>query len=125
MRCRCWRPLLAALGLIQSALGVNLRAPNAAASLRLALGGLPLAALAARAEGLGHGRRHRVGRSAAAAKRGALNLAVSAGANLAAAARLAVMMRLTASASGLLAPPGSCGACVLALPSANAAGRVA
>ena len=83
----------------------------------MALGGLPLSALA----GLKVSATAGATASASASAAASLNLQAAARADLAAAARLAMMMRLTASASGLLAPPGSCGACVIALPSANAA----
>jgi hypothetical protein len=119
--------LLAALGLIQSALGVNLRAPQASASLQAALRPLPLAALGALRVGATARAQATARASATASLVAALKLQAAARANLTAAMRLALMMRLTASASGsgLLAVPGACGACPIAPPKASAALRLA
>jgi hypothetical protein len=113
--------LLAALAAILSALGVNLRAPNALASLRVALGALPLAGLASlRLTALAQ-TQVSMQASASASLVSSLNLMALAQANLGPAARVAVLMRLTALAP-LAMPPGSCGQpCPLALIPGQAA----
>lgn len=107
--------LAAAMGMlaaIVATLGVSLRAPNALASLRVALGTLPLTALAqlrVSAMGKATATVTATARAQGAANAAAaLNLSAVARADLTAAARLAVLMRLTANANFLLAPPGSC-----------------
>jgi hypothetical protein len=107
--------LTAAMGMlaaIVAALGVSLRAPNALASLRVALSTLPLTGLAqlrVNAGGTGTATGTAMARAQGAANAAAaLNLSAVARANLTAAGRLAVLMRLTANTNFLLAPPGSC-----------------
>jgi hypothetical protein len=111
--------VMAVLAAVVAQLGVNLRTPNALASLRVALGTLPLAALAqlrvnaaSSAAATATATATAQGAANAAA---ALNLSAVAQAHLTAAGRLAVLMQLTTNANFLLAPPGACRrACPLA-----------
>ncbi len=109
--------LLAALAMIRSALGVNLLAPRALVSLRASLHALPLAALASlNVSALASARASaQLSAAASASAVSTLGLHAAASTSLLPAARLSVMMRLTAHAP-LLLPPGSCGRpCPLAL----------
>jgi hypothetical protein len=108
---------MALLAALLSMLKIDLRAPNALVSLRLALGAYPLVAIA----------NLRVSATAAVAATAtatasavaALNLSAVANANLSAAAQLVVLMQLLANANFLLMPPGTCGMpCPLALVAA-------
>ena len=99
---------------IVTALGVDLRAPNALASLRIVLSTLPLTALAqlrVNAAGTTSARATAaatVKAQSAASAAAALDLSAVARANMTAAGQLAVLMRLTANANFLLVPPGAC-----------------
>ncbi len=121
--------LLALLAVIKNALGVNLLAPDASASLRLALGGLPLAALAtlqvqASATATASASAT-ASATAAASAHSSLNLAPLARVNLAAAAAPSLALRASAIFPPLLLPAGSCGrpcpvAALQSLPPASA-----
>jgi hypothetical protein len=110
--------LMALLAAIRNALGVNLLAANALASLRVALAALPLAALAslqAQAQASASATMSATATASASAL-AALNLSAASSANLSAAATLALVLGVPAQYGALLMPAGSCGSpCPVAL----------
>lgn len=112
--------LMAIIAAIRNALGVNLLAANAMASLRLALTAMPLAALAGlqlqASASAAAAMSATASASASASALAGLDLSAAAGANLSAASTLALVLGLAAQHSALLAPAGSCGSpCSVAL----------
>ena len=96
--------LLALLQAIRNALGVNMLAANAMATLRRTLGTLPLSALASlqvQASATANASAH--------AAMPPLNFRAAARANMLPASRLALAMRVAAHASPLMLPAGQCG----------------
>ncbi len=102
--------LMAMLQAIRNALGVNMLAANAVATLRATLGTLPLGALASlQAQASAMASATASASASASASMPALNLRAAARANMLPASRLALAMRLAVHANMLMLPAGQCG----------------